>query len=140
MQQKNGFITVDEAIALIEKDDRKNAVVDTRFLLRNLPYLRVNGNYNIKLLTRDDAGKIIDNGSAFVQIATEWDRSRLEHAIVKHYSDVTGREINPETIGLRSMTTAKDEDDNPTGVLKRNKKPMTKYGDSTNGGSKEVTE
>ena len=43
----NGFISVEDAISLIESDTRSNAKVDTAFLLRNLPYLRVDGNYTI---------------------------------------------------------------------------------------------
>ena len=135
-----GFISIDEAISLIESDTRKNAVVDTAFLLRNLPYLRKDGNYNIKLLTRNSDGKIVTNGSKFVQIETEWDKSRLEHAIVDHYKKVTGRNVEPEKIGLRSMTTTVDEDTNPAGRVIANKKPMTKYGDPTSGGSREVVE
>lgn len=137
--QKQGFISIDEAIALIDKDTRTNAVVDADFLLRSLPYLRVNGNYNIKLL-KNDGKKIVSNGSVFVQIATEWDRSRLEHAIVEHYKRATGREVDPNTIGLRNLTTARDDKKNPSGRLIVDDKPMTNYGDSTEGGYREVNE
>lgn len=136
----NGFVSLEEAIKLIESDTRKDPVVDTVFLVNSLPYLRVNGNYNIKLLGRADDGKIVSKGSVYVQIRSEWERSNLEHAILEHYKLVSRDHvvINPETIGLRSITTAKDEDTNPTGQAMINPKPMTKYGDSTAGGERNV--
>jgi len=137
-----GFISIEDAVELIESDKRDNPVVDTAFMLRGLPYLRVNGNYNIKLLKRDENGRIVENGSKFVQIASEWERAQLEHAIVEHYKKTSRdhREIDPATIGLASLTTTIDEDKNPTGRLSVNDQPMTKYGDPTSGGEKTVEE
>ena len=100
----NGFIPVADAIKLIESDSRSDAKVDTAFLLRNLPYLRVDGNYNIK-------------------------KAMLEHAITEHYRNVTGRSVEPEKIGLRSITTAVDDEKNAGGRLMTNDKPMIKAGD-----------
>ena len=135
-----GFISIDDAIKLIESDTKENVVVDHAFLVRSLPYLRKDGNYNIKLLTRDSRGQIVDNGNKFVQIATDWDKSRLEHAIVEHYKFMSGRDIDPNQIGLKSLTTTIDEDKNPNGRLTKMEKPMTKYGDPTTGGSQTVEE
>ena len=124
-----GFISVEEAIKLIESDTRTNAKVNVSFLLRNLPFLRVDGNYTIKKLKHEN-GKVVPDGESFVHIDSDYHRAMLEHAIVEHYKQVTGREIDPNTIGLRTMTTAVDDEENPGGRVVRNKKSKTKMGDA----------
>ena len=124
----NGFISVADAIALIESDSRTDAKVDTAFLLRNLPYLRVDGNYNIKKLKHEN-GKVVEDGEVFVTISSEYEKAMLEHAITEHYKNVTGRIVDPEKIGLRSITTAVDDEKNAGGRLMTNDKPMIKAGD-----------
>lgn len=124
----NGFVTVADAIKLIESDSRTDAKVDTAFLLRNLPYLRVDGNYNIKKLKHEN-GKVVEDGEVFVMVASEYERAMLEHAITEHYKNVTGRVVNPENIGLRSITTAVDDEKNANGYLMNNDKPMIKAGE-----------
>ena len=142
MQNNNlpvGFISVQDAIKLIESDTRSNAKVDTSFLLNNLPYLRVDGNYTIKKL-KHEGGRVVPNGKTQVQISSEYERAMLEHAIVEHYKQATGREINPETIGVRSMTTAVDDEKNPGGRVARNEKPLTRAGDDLGSGNRTVAE
>ena len=117
-----GFITVEEAIKLIESDTRSNAKVDISFLLRNLPFLRVDGNYTIKKL-KHEKGKVVPDGEAFVHIDSDYRRAMLEHAIVEHYKQNTGREVDPETIGV-------DDEENPAGHVIKNKKSKTKIGDA----------
>ena len=124
----NGFITVADAIKLIESDSRSDAKVDTAFLLSNLPYLRVDGNYNIKKLKHEN-GKVVEDGNVFVTISSEYEKAMLEHAITEHYKNVTGRVVDPEKIGLRSITTAVDDEKNVNGYLMANDKPMIKAGD-----------
>jgi len=124
-----GFISVEEAIKLIEADTRTNAKVNVSFLLRNLPFLRVDGNYTIKKLKHEN-GKVVPDGEAFVHIDSDYHRAMLEHAIVEHYKQVTGREIDPESIGLRKLTTTVDDEENPAGHVIKNKKSKTKMGDA----------
>lgn len=93
------FISIDDAIRLIDKDTRKDPVVDVDYMVNASPYIRVNGNFTIKLLTRAADGRIVENGVKFVQIASEWDKSRLKHAIFEHYKNATGKEIIEESIG-----------------------------------------
>lgn len=124
----NGFITIADAIKLIESDSRTDAKVDTSFLLRNLPYLRVDGNYNIKKLKHEN-GKVVEDGEVYVTVASEYERAILEHAITEHYKNVTGHAVDPEKIGLRSITTAVDDEKNAGGHLMSNDKPMIKAGD-----------
>jgi hypothetical protein len=54
----------------------------------------------------------------------------LEHTIIEHFKQVTGREIDPETIGIRKLTTTVDDETNPQGRVVSNKKSKTKVGDS----------
>lgn len=124
----NGFISLEEAIKLIQSDSRSDAKVDTTFLLNNLPYLRVDGNYNIKKLKHEN-GRVVEDGHVYVQITSEYEKAMLEHAIVEHYRNATGRTIDPEKIGLRSITTAVDDEKNIAGHLLANDKPMIKAGD-----------
>lgn len=124
----NGFISIADAIKLIESDSRSDAKVDTAFLLRNLPYLRVDGNYNIKKLKHEN-GRVVEDGEVYVMVASEYEKAMLEHAITEHYKNVTGRVVDPEKIGLRSITTAVDDEKNANGYLMNNDKPMIKAGD-----------
>ena len=80
------------------------------------------------------------DGKTQVQIRSEYERAMLEHAIVEHYKLVTGYDINPESIGLRSMTTAVDDEKNPGGRVTKNEKPLTRAGDDLGSGSRTVTE
>lgn len=124
----NGFISIADAIKLIESDSRSDAKVDTAFLLRNLPYLRVDGNYNIKKLKHEN-GRVVEDGEVYVMVTSEYEKAMLEHAITEHYKNVTGRVVDPEKIGLRSITTAVDDEKNANGYLMNNDKPMVKPGD-----------
>lgn len=132
-----GFISVNDAIALINSDTRSDAKVDTAFLLRNLPYLRVDGNYTIKKLKHED-GRVVDDGETFVHVNNDYERAMLEHAITEHYRAVTGNMVNPETIGLRSMTTTVDDEKNASGRLMVNGAPNIKVGDELGSGDRRV--
>lgn len=129
-----GFISVEEAIKLIESDSRTNARVDAQFLLDNLPYLRVDGNYTIKKL-KHVKGKIEEDGEDTVHIFSEYQRAMLEHCIVEHWKQATGRDIDPEQIGIRKLTTAVDDEKNPQGRIANNTESDIKLGDALNSGS-----
>ena len=124
-----GFISVEEAIALIQKDSRTNATVDVAFLVKNLPWLEKNHNFTIKLL-RHENGKVVENGVKYVFISTDYQKELLKHAIVQHYTDLSGREIDPDAIGIRKISTAVDSDKNPQGRPMKNTDSTTKIGDT----------
>ena len=109
-----GFITVDEAIALIKKDKRDNAVVDLKFLVDNIPYLQKRHNYNIRLLktVKDEAtgqNKTVRNGTVYVPLATEYDAQILLHAITDAYRERTNIAISEDALGVNCVTTMIDE-------------------------------
>ena len=128
-QPPKGFITVNDAIALIQSDSRKDATVDVAFLVRNLPWLEKNRNYTIKLL-RHENGKVVENGVKTVFISNDYEKEMLKHAIITHYTDLSGRSIDPDTIGIRKISTAVDAENNPQGRPMINKDSTTKIGDS----------
>lgn len=142
MQQQNlprGFISIEEAIKLIESDTRKDAKVDTSFLLRNLPYLRTDGNYTIKKLRHDkETGRVVGNGEVFVMVTSDYEKEMLKHAIVEHYRNVTGRTIDPDNIGLRSLTTTVDEETNLGAAIINNDKPTIKPGEDLGTGTRNI--
>lgn len=124
----NGFLSVEEAVALIQADKRSDATVDVAFLVKNLPWLEKNRNYTVKLL-RHENGKVVDNGIKYVSIENDYQKEMLKHAIVQHYKDLSGKEIDPDTIGIRKITTA-IEDNNPQGRPTINKTSSTNIGDT----------
>lgn len=129
-QLPKDFISIEEAINLINSDTRTNPVVDTSFLLNNLPYLRVDGNYTIRRLKRDANGKIIHNGNVFVAVDSDYHRSILEHAIVQKYNELSGQNVDPANIGIKRLTTTVDDEQNPGGRLRANKDSKIKVGDN----------
>ena len=132
-------MTIEEAIKLIESDTRKDAKVDTSFLLRNLPYLRTDGNYTIKKLRHDkETGRVVGNGEVFVMITSDYEKEMLKHAIVEHYRNVTGRTIDPDNIGLRSLTTTVDEETNLGAAIINNDKPTIKPGEDLGTGTRNI--
>lgn len=131
-----GFITVEEAVELINSDTRTNPTVNVDAMLESLPFLRIEGNFNImKMKTDPNTGYAVPAGSTYVQIETEWDRAQIEHAIIAKKKEATGIEVDPMTIGVTNMTTAVDDEKNPSGKFKVNDQPLTKVGEVTAGGS-----
>ena len=124
----SGFITIEEAIDLINKDTRSNAKVDTKFLLAGIPYLRVGGTFNIRKMKHVD-GKPVYDGEKFVMITSEYEKTMLEHAIVEHYKAMSGDTSYDPEQNVRNLSTAVDDEDNPSGRIVRQKKKITKAGE-----------
>lgn len=113
----NGFIPVEEAIALIKKDKREEAVVDLQFMVNNLPYLRVKHHFNIRLLkTVEDEKthqrKVVRNGTLYVNLPTEYEVQILAKAITEAYAERTKIQLNYEQPGVNKITAMIDEEKN----------------------------
>ena len=54
----------------------------------------------------------------------------LEHAIIEHYKMVTGRDIDPESIGIKKLMTTVDDEKNLSGRIMQNTESSTKVGDT----------
>ena len=131
-----GFITVDKAIELIEKDTRKVPVVDTSFMVRNYNYIREGGNFTIPLLKRADDGKIVNIGNTWVHFDDEEMAWKFRGALKRHYKEVAGREVNETPV--HSYTTAYDSEKDSPALITVNKKPFTKAGEDLGSGNQEV--
>lgn len=116
-QSRPGFIPVEEAIALIKKDRRDDAVVDLQFLVNNLPYLRAKHVYNIRLLKtiideKTKIPKVVRNGSVYVSLANDYDVQILARAITEAFQERTNIQVNFDEPGVNKITTAIDEEKN----------------------------
>lgn len=111
---QSDFLTVQEAIELINTDTATNPTVDHKALTRGVEYLKTNMrggemNYTIHLLGRNDKGEIIRTGVKYVRVTSSRDASQLEWAIVDHYKQLSGKQIDADKLGLSAQTTAYEE-------------------------------
>lgn len=124
-----GFVTVEDAIAIIKKDTRKNATVDLRFLVNNIPYLKVKQNYNIRLMKTEN-GVHKRDGEVYVTIHTEYDKQILLKAIADKYQESTGIKLDDGAIGINKVTSVIDQESQQmTGRPVVNPSSTTKLGE-----------
>lgn len=129
-----GFITVEDAIALIKKDRREEATVDLQFLVNNLPYLQAKHNYNIRLLktVTDENGqrRVVRDGSVYVTLYTEYDKQILLRAITDAYKERTNIALSEDAVGVNKVTSLIDEEkQNLDARVRLNESSKTKVGD-----------
>lgn len=139
------FLTVQEAIELIDTDTPQNPVVDNVRLVLGTEYLRTNLrgntlNYTIHLVKRDEkTGKIVPNGVVYAQVASPRDANLLEYAITDHYKARSGKNApNPEELGLERFTTTLEESSNYNSRPRRNSSSKIKKGDDMDAGTSTV--
>lgn len=145
-----GYISIDEAVALIKSDTRENPVVDMDYLIAHKVWLDRNGpahNFiipKIRQLKKDEVrksrlGKVIDYERTKilrVQINTAFENELLKKTIMDKYKELVGHEYKEFT--TRGMSTVADDAEGKSAVQPRARKPMTKEGD-TIGSSETVT-
>lgn len=125
-----GFVTVERAIELIKADTRDKAVVDLQFLVNNIPYMKVGRTYNIRLLKTEN-GKVLRDGTVYVQIANDYDKAVLLRAITDAYNQRTGILVSEKTAGVNRITTVVDEEaQQTTGAPRENTNSDMKAGDA----------
>lgn len=142
-----GFITIDEAIKLIESDTRDNPVVDMDYLAAHKVWLDRNGpahNFRIpkiRKLAKDEIyktkrGKYVyfeNTGDVFVQINTNLENELLKDAISRKFKELTGHEY--KTLMTRGVSTVADDAEGKNAVAPRiRKETMAKEGDSIGSG------
>lgn len=122
-----GFISIDDAIELINSDTRSNAKVDTKWLVRHIDWIEEAHNFNIPLVKPDPKSKrgITVVGWKSVQILNSYDKEVMKRAIRNHYRDMVGREY--EAPNVRAVSSVAD-DEVSTGVRPRRAKPIAKEG------------
>ena len=141
-----GFISVDDAVALIKSDTRENPVVDVDYLIAHKVWLDRNGpahNFRIpkiKRLTGDQIrktkrGKIIEyenTGDVYVAINTAFENELLKKTITEKYAELVGHEYRE--LSVRGMSTVADDAQGRDAVQPRVNKPIAKAGQSIGSG------
>lgn len=119
-----GFISIEEAVELINSDTREDAKVDTKWLVSHVDWIEEAHNFRIPLLKTKD-GKLLKCGSKFVQIMNAYDKEVVKKAIRDHYRDLVGREYQAQNV--RAVSSVAD-DSVAGGVRPRKSKPIAKEG------------
>lgn len=128
------FITVDEAIKLIESDSRENPVVDIKQMTDSYTYIELAHNFRIPLLAVNKDGFIVENGNRYITFEKEIDVLRFREVVLNHYKETTSAKYDEEAITnpTKSITTVSDPETNPT-AIPQNNPDGAKAGDDTNG-------
>lgn len=119
-----GFISIEEAVELINSDSREEAKVDTKWLVGHVDWIEEAHNFRIPLLKTKD-GKLLKCGSKFVQIMNSYDKEVMKKAIRDHYRDLVGHEYQAQNV--RAVSSVAD-DTVAGGVRPRKSKPIAKEG------------
>lgn len=143
-QLSPGFVTVDEAVALIKTDTRENPVVDMDYLVGHIVWIETRHNFRIpkiRMLKPEDVrrtkrGKIIEYeniGDVYVYIDTNFEKELLKKTILDKYKELVGHEY--KELGVRARSTVADDAQGKAAVQPRNNtKPIAKEGAVISGG------
>lgn len=122
---RKGFITIEEAVTLINSDTRSDAKVDTKWLVSHIDWIEEKHNFRIPLMKTTADKKTIHTGSKFVEVLDDYDKATLKRAIRNHYRDMVGHEYEAPVV--RATSTVAD-DEVGSGVRPRKSKPIAKEG------------
>lgn len=143
-QLSPGFVTVDEAVALVKTDTRENPVVDMDYLVGHIVWIETRHNFRIPKIRmlkpeevrRTKRGKIIEYeniGDVYVYIATNFEKELLKKTILDKYRELVGHEY--KEIGVRARSTVADDAQGKAAVQPRvNTKPIAKEGSTISSG------
>lgn len=147
MQPNNlspGFVSIDDAVALIKSDTRENPVVDMDYIVSKITWIEVGHNFRIPKIKRLPAdkvyrskrGKIIDYetiGEVNVTVGTNFEKELLKKTILDKYRELVGHEY--KEAGVRAVSTVADDAQGRSAVQPRaNVKPIAKEGSIISGG------
>lgn len=122
----NGFISVEDAVKLIQSDKRSDAKVDTKWLVGHIDWIEEAHNFRIPLMKTTSDKKVVNTGSKYVQIVTPYDKESLKKAIRDHYRDMVGHEYDAPV--TRAVSTVADEEQTGGNVRPRKSKAIAKEG------------
>lgn len=137
-ETRPGFISVEDAVKLIESDTRSNPVVDMDYLVSKIVWIEVNHNFRIPKIKRlkpeevhrTKRGKIVEYetiGEVNVSIDTAYQKEYLKKAILDKYRELVGHEY--KEAGVRAVSTVADDAQGRAAVQPRaNVKPIAKEG------------
>lgn len=109
-----GFITVEQAVKLINSDTRAKATVDMRYLVNNIPYIETKHNFTI-FMAKHNNGRVERAGVTRCYIADDYEKYLLIRTIKEHYKAMSGKSLNVEEIGIKRNTTTIDTEKNAQG-------------------------
>lgn len=119
------FMSIADAVALINSDTRSDAKVDTKWLVNHIDWIEEKHNFRIPLMKTTADKKVVCTGSKYVEIRDEYDKVTLKRAIRDHYRDMVGHEYEKPVIKAVSSVA---DDEVGTGVRPRRSKPIAKEG------------
>lgn len=137
-----GYVSIEEAVALIKSDTRANPVVDMDYLILHKKWIDTNHNFRIPRVKplkpeevyRTKRGKIIEYeniGSINVMVNTSFDKELLKKTIEDKYRELMGRDYQEKI--TRGISTVADDAEGRNAVRPRSNKPIAKEGDSIGG-------
>ena len=148
----NGFISVNDAVALINSDKRDDAKVDTQWLAGHIDWIEEAHNFRIPVVrfaTKEEIeaarkahpgrrpNGLINLGSKYVQVLTSFEKELLKKTIRDHYREMAGREYAEET--TRGISTVMDEETGGSERPRKTKKTIAKEGETIGTGSSRTT-
>jgi hypothetical protein len=131
------FISIGEAVQLINSDTRADAKVDTKWLVSHIDWIEDNHNFRIPLMKTTDKGDVVKIGSKYVEIRNAYERETIKKAIRDHYRDMVGRHYAAPTV--KSVPTVADEEESGGNVTPRRRKPIAKEGAIVGTGETQTT-
>lgn len=143
-QLSPGFITVDDACALIKSDTREKPVVDMDYLVAHIVWIETNHNFRIPKIRRlspEDVyktkrGRVVEYeniGDVYVYIATNFEKEFLKKTILDKFKELVGHEY--KIAGVIARSTVADDAQGKSAVQPRNNtKPIAKEGAVISGG------
>ena len=120
-----GFISIQEAVTLINSDTRSDAKVDTKWLVSHIDWIEESHNFRIPLMKTTADKKVVRIGSKYVEIRDAFDKETMKRAIRDHYRDMVGHEYAAPAV--RAVSSVAD-DEVGSGVRPRKSKPIAKEG------------
>ena len=133
-----GFVSIDDAVKLIESDTRENPVVDMDYLVSHIVWIEANRNFRIPKIRRLDPkeiyktkrGKIVEYeniGNVYVALDTNYDKELLRKTILDKFRELVGHEY--KEVRVRARSTVADDAQGRAAVQPRNNsKPIAKEG------------
>lgn len=149
MNQNNlptGFITVDEAVALIKSDSRENPVVDMDYMVSRLNWVETKHNFRIPKIKMFDAPKRTPNGTyvafetigeANIYIANDFERELVRKTIRDKFRDIVGHDYEKQL--SRGISTVADDGSGKEAVTPRDNTPNAKVGEDITYNTGEIT-
>ena len=120
------FMSLEEAVALINSDSRSDAKVDTKWMVKHIDWIEEAHNFQIPLMKTTSDKRVEPIGKKYVQIVTSYDKELLKKTIRDHYRDMVGHEYDAPV--TKAVSTVADEEQSGGAVRPRRSKSIAKEG------------